>query len=109
MSTWLALLDNRIVGEIQFYFGREATVQKSRLSKGESVRSTRVFLHLRQSFSSFPRGLDLLKQVEKEYLTSSTWTHLKTSRGLLAMSFGVTNFKIFSLRELASIREHTES
>ena len=32
------------------------------------MRSTRVFLYLRQSFSSFPRGLDLLKQVEKEQL-----------------------------------------
>ena len=27
-----------------------------------------MFLYLRQSFSSFPRGLDLLKQVEKEQL-----------------------------------------
>ena len=65
---WLALFDDRIPGEIQSHFGQEATVQNSRLSKGESVRSTRVFLYLRQSFSSFPRGLDLLKQVEKEQL-----------------------------------------
>ena len=63
---WLALFDDRIPGEIQSHFGQDATVQNSRLSKGESVRSTRVFLYLRQSFSSFPRGLDLLKQVEKE-------------------------------------------
>ena len=65
---WLALFDDRIPGEIQSHFGQETTVQNSRLSKGESVRSTRVFLYLRQSFSSFPRGLDLLKQVEKEQL-----------------------------------------
>ncbi|OLP83684.1 hypothetical protein AK812_SmicGene35510 [Symbiodinium microadriaticum] len=65
---WLALFDDRIPGEIQSHFGQDATVQNSRLSKGESVRSTRVFLYLRQSFSSFPRGLDLLKQVEKEQL-----------------------------------------
>ena len=32
------------------------------------MRSTRVFLYLCQSFSSFPRGLDLLKQVGKEQL-----------------------------------------
>ena len=64
---WLALFDDRIPGEIQSHFGQETTVQNSRLSKGESVRSTRVFLYLRQSFSSFPRGLDL-KQVEKEQL-----------------------------------------
>ena len=61
---WLALFDDRIPP----HFGQETTVQNSRLSKGESVRSTRVFLYLRQSFSSFPRGFDLLKQVEKEQL-----------------------------------------
>ncbi|CAE7450552.1 unnamed protein product, partial [Symbiodinium microadriaticum] len=48
---WLALFDDRIPGEIQSHFGQETTVQNSRLSKGESVR-----------------GLDLLKQVEKEQL-----------------------------------------
>ena len=65
---WLALFDDRIPEEIQSHFGQKTTVQNSKLSKGESVRSTRVFLYLRQSFSSFPRGLDLLKQVEKEQL-----------------------------------------
>ncbi|CAE7703584.1 unnamed protein product, partial [Symbiodinium microadriaticum] len=39
---WLALFDDRIPGEIQSHFGQETTVQNSRLSKGESVRSTRV-------------------------------------------------------------------
>ena len=63
---WLALFDDRIPGKIPSHFGQNTTVQNSRLSKGENVRSTRVFLYFRQSFSFFPRGLNLLKQVEKK-------------------------------------------
>ena len=94
---WLALFDDRIPGEIQSHFGQDATVQNSRLSKGESVRSTRVFLYLRQSFSSFPRGLDLLKQVEKE--------QLGVPAGYEAMRRLHQEFSVCSRIEASSLRE----
>ena len=65
---WIALFYDRIPGEVQKYLTREETVLNNSLPKGESIRSTRLFLYLRQSFSNYPRGLDILKQIEREQL-----------------------------------------
>ena len=65
---WIALFDDRIPSEVQQCIVKEKQIQNKDLSKGESVRSTRVFLYLRQSFANFPRGLDILKQIEREQL-----------------------------------------
>ena len=65
---WIALFDDRVPSEVQQCIAKEKQIQNKDLSKGESVRSTRVFLYLRQSFANFPRGLDILKQVEREQL-----------------------------------------
>ena len=53
---------------MQKYLIRNTTILNNSLPKGESIRSTRLFLYLRQSFSNYPRGLDILKQIEREQL-----------------------------------------
>ena len=62
---WIALFDDRIPSEVQKYLTRDETILNNSLPKGESIRSTRLFLYLRQSFSNYPRGLDILKQIER--------------------------------------------
>ena len=61
------------------------------------MRSTKVFLYLRQSFSSFPRGLDLLKQVEKE--------QLGVPAGYEAMRRLHQELSVYSWIEASSLRE----
>ena len=65
---WIALFDDRIPAEVQKYIVRDSVVLNSSLPKNESIRSTRTFLYLRQSFQNYPRGQDILKQVEREQL-----------------------------------------
>ena len=65
---WIALFDDRIPSEVQACFVKDKPILNKDLAKGESIRSTRVFLYLRQSFANFSRGLDILKQVEREQL-----------------------------------------
>ena len=67
---WIALFDDRIPEELHRAIASEVTIKQSSLDKGQSVRSTRTFLNLKQSLQSFPRGLDVVKQVEKEQLGS---------------------------------------
>ena len=67
---WIALFDDRIPEELHRAIASEVTIKQSSLDKGQSVRSTRTFLYLKQSLQSFPRGLDVVKQVEKEQLGS---------------------------------------
>ena len=64
----VALFDDQIPGEVQKYIGKDSVILNSTLPKNESIRSTRTFLYLRQSFQNYPRGLDILKQVEREQL-----------------------------------------
>ena len=65
---WIALFDDRIPSEVQKYLTRDQAILNNSLPKGESIRSTRLFLYLRQRFSNYPRGLDILKQIEREQL-----------------------------------------
>ena len=44
----------------------KTTILNRTLEKGQSVRSTRLFLYLRQATQGYSCGLDILKQVEKE-------------------------------------------
>ena len=67
---WIALFDDRIPKELHRAIASEVTIKQSSLDKGQSVRSTRTFLYLKQSLQSFLRGLDVVKQVEKEQLGS---------------------------------------
>ncbi|CAE7653209.1 unnamed protein product [Symbiodinium sp. CCMP2592] len=67
---WIALFDDRIPEELHRSIASEVTIKQSSLEKGQSVRSTRTFLYLKQALQGFARGLDLVKQVEKEQLGS---------------------------------------
>ena len=67
---WIALFDDRIPEELHRAMVAEAVIKQSVLDKGQSVRSTRTFLYLKQALQNFPRGIDIVKQVEKEQLGS---------------------------------------
>ena len=44
---WIALFDDRIPSEVQACFVKDKPILNKDLAKGESIRSTRVFLYLR--------------------------------------------------------------
>ncbi|CAE7332492.1 unnamed protein product, partial [Symbiodinium microadriaticum] len=67
---WIALFDDRIPEELHRAIATETTVKQSALDKGQSVRSTRTFLYLKQAMQNFSRGVDIIRQVEKEQLGS---------------------------------------
>ena len=67
---WIALFDDRIPEELHRAMVSETLIKQSVLDKGQSVRSTRTFLYLKQALQNFPRGIDIVKQVEKEQLGS---------------------------------------
>ena len=66
---WIALFDDRIPEELHRAMVSETVIKQSVLDKGQSVRSTRTFLYLK-ALQNFPRGTDIVKQVEKEQLGS---------------------------------------
>ena len=94
---WIALFDDRIPAEVQKYLTREETVLNNSLPKGEFIRSTRLFLYLRQSFSNYPRGLDILKQIERE--------QLGVSAGYEAMRRLHQDLSVCSRIEASTLRE----
>ena len=94
---WIALFDDRIPSEVQKYIAREEAIVNNSLPKGESIRSTRLFLYLRQSFSNYPRGLDILKQIERE--------QLGVSAGYEAMRRLHQDLSVCSRIEASTLRE----
>ena len=94
---WIALFDDRIPGEVQKYLTRDQAILNNSLPKGESIRSTRLFLYLRQSFSNYPRGLDILKQIERE--------QLGVSAGYEAMRRLHQDLSVCSRIEASTLRE----
>ena len=94
---WIALFDDRIPSEVQKYLTRDTAILNNSLPKGESIRSTRLFLYLRQSFSNYPRGLDILKQIERE--------QLGVSAGYEAMRRLHQDLSVCSRIEASTLRE----
>ena len=82
---------------MQKYLTRDETVLNNSLPKGESIRSTRLFLYLRQNFSNYPRGLDILKQIERE--------ELGVSAGYEAMRRLHQDLSVCSRIEASTLRE----
>ena len=94
---WIALFDDRIHSEVQKYLTRDQAILNNSLPKGESIRSTRLFLYLRQRFSNYPRGLDILKQIERE--------QLGVSAGYEAMRRLHQDLSVCSRIEASTLRE----
>ena len=94
---WIALFDDRVPSEVQKYLTRDTAILNNSLPKGESIRSTRLFLYLRQSFSNYPRGLDILKQIERE--------QLGVSAGYEAMRRLHQDLSVCSRIEASTLRE----
>ena len=44
------------------------TVENRALNRNEAIRSSRVYLYIKQALAGYARGLDILRQVEKEQL-----------------------------------------
>ena len=66
--SWVSLFDDRIPGEIHKAMASATTVDNRALNRNEAIRSSWVYLYIKQAFAGYARGLDILKQVEKEQL-----------------------------------------
>ena len=51
---WIALFDDRIPEELHRAMVSDTVIKQSALDKGQSVRSTRTFLYLKQALQNFP-------------------------------------------------------
>ena len=68
ISSWLALLDDFYPVELYRASITDSVVRQDALEKGPAARSSRFHNLLKQSFGSFQRGLDVVRQAEQQQM-----------------------------------------